>query len=41
MPLGSQVVGIAYGVLTNATAMAANHGHVLLASEAFKLDGWL
>lgn len=39
MAFGSQMVRIAYGVLANATAMAANHGHVLLAAEPFRLDG--
>ena len=31
-----QMVSICYGVATNATAMAFDHGHVLLASEAFR-----
>ena len=39
MAFGSQMVCIAYGVLTNATAVAANHGHVLLAAEPLRLDG--
>lgn len=39
MSLGSQMVRIAYGVLANATSMAANHGHVLLAAEPLRLDG--
>jgi hypothetical protein len=34
MTFGSEVVCITYGVLTNATAMAANHGHVLFASKS-------